>query len=145
MPKIIPIQVAPDSLSSEQKCGFCTNTTCCTYVTQALDTPRSMEDFDTLLWQVSHENIQLYKDEGDWYLLINNSCLHLQTDGRCGIYEIRPQICREHSNDDCEFNSPAGDDDFDLYFTGYEALDAWCRKRYKTWDKRWIKFAKDAE
>ncbi len=143
MRKIIPIHVDPGSLSSEEKCGYCTNTTCCTYITQELDTPRSMEDFDTLLWQLSHENIQAYKDEGDWYLLVNNRCHHLQQDGRCGIYEIRPQICREYSNEDCEFNTPSGEDDFDLFFADYKSLDSYCRKRYKTWDRRWEKFARD--
>ncbi len=145
MRKVIPVKVDPDSLSSEEKCGYCTNTTCCTYITQELDTPRSMEDFDTMLWQLSHENIQLYKDEGDWYLLVNNRCRHIRKNGRCGIYDVRPQICREHSNEDCEFNTPSGDDDFDLFFPSYEALDKYCRKRFKTWDKRWAKFAKDAD
>jgi len=145
MRKIIPIEVDPDSLSSEEKCDFCTNTTCCTYITQELDTPRSMEDFDTLLWQVSHENIQVYKDEGDWYLLVNNRCRHILQDGRCGIYDVRPQICREHSNEDCEFNTPAGDDDFDLFFQDYEALDKYCNKRFKTWGKRWAKFARESD
>jgi Fe-S-cluster containining protein len=144
MRKTIPIIVAPDSLSSEEKCGYCTNTTCCTYITQELDTPRSMEDFDTLLWQISHENIQVYKDEGDWYLLVNNRCRHILKDGRCGIYDVRPQICREHSNEDCEFNTPASDDDFDLFFPDYESLDRYCRKRFKSWDRRWDKFARDA-
>ena len=144
MRKTIPIAVDPDSLSSEEKCGYCTNTTCCTYITQELDTPRSMEDFDTLLWQISHQNIQVYKDEGDWYLLVNNRCRHIQKDGRCGIYEIRPQICREHSNEDCEFNTPASDDDFDLYFPDYESLDTYCRERFKTWDRRWDRFTRDA-
>ncbi|MCG6976099.1 MAG: YkgJ family cysteine cluster protein [Acidiferrobacterales bacterium] len=144
MRKIIPIAVDPESLSSEEKCGYCTNTTCCTYITQELDTPRSMEDFDTLLWQISHENVQAYKDEGDWYLLVNNRCRHILGDGRCGIYDVRPQICREHSNEDCEFNTPASDDDFDLYFPDYESLDAYCRKRFKSWDRRWDRFAKAA-
>lgn len=145
MHKVIPIKVDPDSLSSEEKCDYCTNTTCCTYITQELDTPRSMEDFDTMLWQVSHENIQVYKDEGDWYLLVNNRCRHILKDGRCGIYDVRPQICREHSNEDCEFKTPAGDDDFDLFFPGYEALDKYCRKRFKTWDRRWVKFARESD
>ena len=145
MRKVISVKVDPDNLSSEEKCGYCTNTTCCTYITQELDTPRSMEDFDTMLWQLSHENIQAYKDEGDWYLLMLNRCRHIKKDGRCGIYDIRPQICREHSNEDCEFNTPSGEDDFDLFFPSYEALDKYCRKRFKTWDKRWAKFAKEAD
>ena len=144
MRKTIPIVVDPETLSSEEKCGYCTNTTCCTYITQELDTPRSMEDFDTLLWQISHQDVQAYKDEGDWYLLVNNRCRHILGDGRCGIYDVRPQICREHSNEDCEFNTPATDDDFDLYFPDYESLDKYCRKRFKSWDRRWDRFAKAA-
>ena len=56
-----------------------------------------------------------YKDEDGWFLLINNPCRHLQPGGRCGIYETRPQICREHSNDGCEFEGPSGEED-DLHF-----------------------------
>jgi Fe-S-cluster containining protein len=141
MRTIIPIRINPATLSSEEKCGYCTNSTCCTYVTQHLDTPRSMEDFDTLLWQVSHRDVQLYKDSDGWFLLINNRCNHLQPDGRCGIYHKRPQICRTHSNEDCEFNRTASAKDFDLFFADYAALDRYCRKRFRGWDKRWDRFA----
>jgi len=145
MSRVIPVIPDPSTLSSEEKCNYCTNTTCCTYITHQIDSPRSLEDFDTLLWQVSHESTQLYKEDGDWYLLINNRCMHIQEDGRCGIYEKRPQVCRDHSNDDCEFNTPAGPDDFDLFFGGYEALDKYCRKRFKGWDKRFEKFSREKD
>lgn len=142
MPKVIPIQsyVDPESLSPDEKCSYCTNTTCCTYITHHIVAPRSMEDFDTLLWQVSHESTQVYKDSDGWFLLINNRCTHILSDGRCGIYEVRPQICREHDNSDCEFNSPASDNDFDHYFQTYDSLDKYCRKRFKSWDKRFLKW-----
>ncbi len=129
----LPIKV---EITSENKCGFCTNSTCCTYLTQHLDTPRSMEDFDTLLWQVAHHNTQAYKDEDGWFLLVNNRCGHLQDDGRCAIYETRPRICREHSNDGCEFEGPAGAEDFDLYFPDYASLLRYCRKKFRNWDRR---------
>jgi hypothetical protein len=125
-------------ITTENKCGFCTGAKCCTYITQQVDTPRSMHDFDHLLWQVSHHNVRAYKDEDGWYLLVDNACLHLLADGRCGIYETRPMICREHSNDYCEFDTPA-EKGFDLYFDGYDALLKYCRKRYKGWDKRFKK------
>lgn len=141
MSTTIPVKINPATLSAAEKCGYCTNSTCCAYVTQHLDTPRSMEAFDTLLWQVSHRDVQLYKDDDGWFLLINNRCNHLQPDGRCGIYRKRPQICRTHSNDDCEFNKPASAKDFDLFFADYAALDRYCRKRFRGWDRRWDKFA----
>lgn len=138
MTTVIPIKPVPKvKITPENKCTHCRGgSTCCTYLTQQIDTPRSMEDFDLLMWQISHFNTQFYKDSDGWFLLINNRCRHLHDDGRCGIYATRPQVCRDHSNDDCEFDGPAGHADFDLYFPDYESLDNYCRKRFKKWDSR---------
>ena len=56
----------------------------------------------------------------------------LQLNGDCGIYDSRPPICREHSNDYCEYDAPS-EDGFDLYFQNYEDLLAYCKKRFKRW------------
>jgi len=122
-------------VTSENKCSFCSGSTCCTYVTQHLDTPRSKEDFRQLLWQVSHNNIKIYKDDDGWTLLVDGHCQHLQVNGGCGIYEERPDICREHTNDYCEYDAPS-EDGFDLYFENYFDLLKYCKKRFKSWDKR---------
>ena len=119
-------------VTSENKCSFCTGSICCTYVTQHLDTPRSKEEFRQLLWQVSHNNIKIYKDGDGWTLLVEGTCQHLQVNGGCGIYEDRPEICRDHSNDYCEFDSPS-EDGFDLYFENYYDLLKYCKKRFKSW------------
>jgi Fe-S-cluster containining protein len=76
--------------------------------------------------------VQAYKDEDGWYLLINTPCTHLEPDGRCGIYASRPQICRDYSNDFCEYDAPA-EEGFELFFDGYEALLAYCRRRFRRW------------
>lgn len=128
MNTVIPIQPL---LAAKNKCGRCTASTCCTYLTQELKTPRSMEDFDLLLWQISHRDTQVYKDEDGWFLLVNNRCRHLFSDGRCGIYETRPQVCRDHSTADCEAEGVAGPEDFDLFFADYEALEAYCHRKFK--------------
>jgi len=86
MNKNIPVGI---TITPENKCGYCTNSKCCTYITEELVTPRSMHDFDHLLWQLSHKDVQAYKDEDGWYLLVNNPCAHLQADGHCGIYDDR--------------------------------------------------------
>ncbi len=130
--KTIPIRV---QMTPETKCGFCTNTKCCTYITQQIPGPRSIEDFDHLLWQISHANVEVYKDEDGWFLLITNKCTKLLSDGRCGIYETRPQICRDYSNDWCEFDEPP-EQHFELYFRNYAELLHYCRKRFKHWDRR---------
>ncbi len=94
-----------------------------------------MADFDVLLWQLAHRDAQAYQDEDGWFLLINNPCTQLLPDGGCGIYHTRPQICRNHSNDYCEFDSPA-EDGFKRFFPDHLALETYCRKRFKRWDKR---------
>lgn len=128
----IPVNI---EITSDNKCGFCTGAKCCNYVTQAIDTPRSMSDFDTLLWQLAHPNVQAYKDEDGWYLIFYTTCQFLESDGRCGIYETRPQMCRDYSNDYCEYDSPA-EEGFTLHFDGYDSLLKYCQGRFKKWDQR---------
>jgi Fe-S-cluster containining protein len=125
-------------ITPENKCTFCQGSKCCTYITEQLETPRSMRDFDHLLWQTAHRDVKIYKDEDGWYLLIDNPCTHILPEGGCGIYDERPMVCREHDNDYCEFDAPA-EDGFELYFDGYDAMLKYCRKRFKNWDKRFEK------
>lgn len=120
------------------KCSRCPGDKCCSYITQSIDTPRSIEDFDHLLWQIAHKAIQIYKDDDGWFLLVMNTCQFLQQDGRCRIYETRPQLCRDYSNDYCELDEPA-ENSFKYYFKTYDELDAYCRKRFKRWDQRFSK------
>ncbi len=124
----LPVEMTP-----ENKCDFCTNSKCCTYITQKIPGPRSKHDFEVLLWQVSHDQVSIYKDDSGWYLLVDTPCTHLQHDGRCGIYHERPSICRDHSNDHCEYDE-AAEEGFELYFPDYPSLLAHCRKRFKKWD-----------
>ena len=126
------IEVNPEAEETLGKCDLCTNSKCCTYVTQQIDTPRSKYDFEILLWQVSHDGVGAYKDDDGWFVMFEARFQHLLTDGRCGIYEDRPTICRSHSNDYCEYDAPA-EDGFDLYFPDYETLLRYCRKRFKRW------------
>lgn len=93
---------------------------------------RAKSDFDHLLWQISHEHVETYRDEDGWFLLIRGSCEHLQSDGSCAIYNDRPQVCRDYDNDWCEYDSPA-EAHFMLHFTNYSELLAYCKKRFKTW------------
>ena len=134
MKKTIPIKSEKIVITPENKCSFCKGSKCCTYITHQIDTPRDRQDFDYLLWQVSHKNVRVYKDDEGWFLLVDNPCVHIMPDGRCGIYAVRPATCRAHTNDYCEYDSSA-EEGFDLYFDGYESLLAYCKKRFKSWDK----------
>jgi len=117
---------------AEMKCTLCTQSLCCNYITQKIKTPRSKLDFEHLLWQVSHKNVSLFKDQNEWLICFNSPCEHLTLDGNCGIYTERPTICREHSNDYCEYDAPA-EEGFEFHFPDYQSLLIYCQKRFKRW------------
>ena len=122
-------------ITPENKCSFCEGSKCCVYITQQIDTPRSIDDFDHLLWQMAHKDIQVYKDEDGWFLLAMNKCQFLLPQGGCGIYETRPQVCRDYKNDFCEYDAPA-EEGFEFYFRSYDELNKYCKKRFKKWTRR---------
>jgi Fe-S-cluster containining protein len=77
-----------------------------------IEGPEEFADFEFIRWYLLHERATVFKESDNWYLLVHTKCQHLQEDNRCGIYETRPQICRDYNTKDCEF-----DDDwtYDFY------------------------------
>ena len=125
--------MSESAIPVDNKCSRCLGSTCCTYTTEALGPLRSKADFDHVLWQLSHQNVEVYRDNDGWYLLIRGHCEHLQPNGACGIYATRPQVCRDYSNDWCEFDEPA-ETHFTHHFRCYDELLTYCRRRFKRWD-----------
>jgi Fe-S-cluster containining protein len=83
-------------------CEYCT-AKCCRYFALPIEAPEEFADFEYIRWYLLHERATVFKEGDDWYLLVHTTCRHLQDDNRCGIYETRPQICREYSTKDCEY------------------------------------------
>jgi len=127
-----PVVFGGIEVTTANKCDLCTNSKCCTYITQQIDTPKSKYDFEILLWQVSHNRVGAYKDEDGWFLIFETVCQHLSERGECAIYEDRPTICRSHDNEYCEYDASA-EAGFDLWFPDYSSLLNYCRKRFKKW------------
>ena len=120
--------------TSLERCIDCGNS-CCRYFTVQIPTPRSIADFDCLLWQLSHEHVKIFKDSTGWHLLIYTPCVHLSGNGKCTIYQNRPLTCREHPAEECEFDTPIRDSVM-LFFENHQSLEKYCRKRFKNWSKR---------
>ena len=131
MPKQIP-STADYTSSPCRKCDHL----CCNYITVKIPAPRTIRDFDGLLWQVSHANVSALRDHQGWFLIIYNKCAHLTPAGKCAIYETRPITCREHSAENCEHRNGSIAKSAYQYFDSFQALDAYCRKRFKTWGRR---------
>ena len=103
----------------ESLCDHCT-AKCCKYFALAIDTPATREDFDLIRWYVLHEDATVFTEDETWYLLVYATCRHLLPDNRCGIYHTRPQICRDYSTANCEYDE---DTVYDRYFETAEQVE----------------------
>jgi Fe-S-cluster containining protein len=109
------------------QCAQCLPAKCCKYFSLQIDTPRSKRDYDDLLWMLAHRHVSVYVDDKVWYLMVHTSCSFLDAaTNMCKIYETRPQMCREHSVDDCEWHGPY---DFEEHFRSYAELADWMKKK----------------
>ncbi len=93
-------------------CEFCT-AKCCRYFALPIDPPNSPKEIDHIRWYLLHEDVSIFTEEDNWYLVVHRQCKHLTQDNRCGIYPQRPQICRDYSTDNCEYEDSAT---YDRYF-----------------------------
>lgn len=100
-------EVGPD----ENLCSYCT-AKCCRYFALPIETPTEFSDFEFIRWYLLHDRASVFLDDDVWYLLVHTTCKHLRDDHLCGIYETRPQICRDYTTDACEYD------------------DDWCYEKY---------------
>ena len=104
------IKVKRDDLKpGEVLCAYCTGK-CCRYFALPIETPETWDDFDHIRWYMMHGDVGVFVDEGTWYVMVLADCKHLQPDNFCGAYETRPQICRDYTTEDCEYDNDAPHD-----------------------------------
>ncbi len=128
-------------------CEHCTGY-CCRYIALPIDEPDGKKDFDDIRWYLLHEGVAVFVEDGEWFINIQTTCRHLQPDYRCGIYETRPQICRDYSTDNCDYHS--GDYGWEQHFTAPEHLDEYMQmhaaeKRLKAAAKRDARKTRDKD
>ena len=89
------------SEENRQLCDGCDE--CCRYVAIEIDKPTEKKDYDNITWHLLHKNVNVFVDwDGDWFVEFITPCSMLdQITKLCKIYEERPQICREHSQEEC--------------------------------------------
>lgn len=91
-------ELAPD----ENLCDHC-RARCCRYFALPIDAPDDAADLDFIRWYLLHERATVFVEDETWYLLVHTRCKFLGDDNRCGIYLTRPQICRDYSTENCEY------------------------------------------
>ncbi len=99
-------------------CEYCT-AKCCRYFALPIDKPDTVREFDFIRWFLLHDRASIFVEDESWYLLVHTECKHLQPDNRCGIYETRPEICREYTTDNCEYDE---DSTYEKYFETSEQV-----------------------
>ena len=125
--------VKNDTEMGSSKCTRCIGK-CCRYALVDLPTPRSRLEFNNYAWYLAHENTVIYVDDKQWYLSVNNKCRYLDDNNLCTIYEKRFQACRDHSDENCEFDSEF---EADMTFNSpFELLEYAERKFAKAAKKR---------
>ncbi len=86
----------------EVLCSYCA-AKCCCYFALPIDTPERWKDFEYVRWYLLHERAAVFIEDDCWYLLVHTRCKHLGDDHLCTIYETRPQICRDYTTKNCEY------------------------------------------
>lgn len=98
-------QIKRDELpEGRHLCEFCT-AKCCNYIAVPYETPTDFDDMEYIRWVVLHKRATVFREGEDWYVLVHTPCEHLGDDHKCGIYHTRPQICRDYTTDNCEYDN----------------------------------------
>ena len=130
-----------DLAPGECLCDYC-SAKCCKYFALPIDTPSTAKDFDFIRWYLLHEQATVFVDEGTWYILVHTRCRYLQADNRCGIYFTRPQICRDYSTENCEYDDTWT---YEQYFELPDQITEYMEATIPPKKKRGIRSAKPEE
>jgi len=107
-------------------CEHCSGA-CCRYLAIEIDKPKSQRDHDDIRWYLLHEGINVFVEDGDWFIQIRTRCQQLGLDNLCQIYETRPEICREYEPKDCDY--ACDDPGYEHLFTHASQLEEYYFKK----------------
>jgi len=108
-----------DLKAGDNLCAHC-SAKCCRYFALPIETPTERSDYEFIRWYLLHHKATVFVENEAWYLMVHTVCRYLRDDNLCGIYETRPEICREYTTDNCEY-----DDDwiYEQYFETPEQVN----------------------
>ena len=115
-------------MAAKGQCEKCRGL-CCRYFALPIETPETREDYDDIRWYLSHEDISIFVEDGDWYLSVSRKCRHLsEKNHTCLIYDRRPKICRKYRHANCD--AVLGEYDYELHFTSDREMDEYIRIKF---------------
>ena len=100
---------------------------CCKSVVVEIDKPETRQDWEDVKWKVAHRNVRVLLDnEGDWCVEFLTECDEMGEDGKCRIYNKRPDMCRGHSPDNCIVNGEG--EHYEVLFNCISDVEEYLRK-----------------
>lgn len=114
-------------------CEHCTGH-CCKYLALPLEEPKTARDFDDMRWYLMHEGVTIFVEDGEWFIQFATTCRNLAPTNLCGIYETRPQICREYQAGECDY--VGGAYGYDELFTQVDQIEEYGKKALAAKRKR---------
>lgn len=101
-----PIPLKDETPKALVECVGCGD--CCTSFYVEMDEPKDRDSIGNALWLMYHEKCRLVLlvESDEWVLEVFLPCRNLQPNRSCGIYENRPQTCRDYERETCEVNKP---------------------------------------
>jgi len=110
------------------KCAECDGK-CCRHIALQIDQPDDAAEFDDIRWYLCHQGVQVFVEDGKWYLQVYARCRYLDDNFSCTNYENRPKLCRSYDMGSCEGTKL--DFDYELHFKSDADLDAYLSKKRK--------------
>jgi len=106
------------------ECKRCSN--CCRYIATEIDKPEKKEDYDEIVWFLLHENVHVYiDDEDDWIVEFSTKCRALDDDGKCKVHEKKPELCKKYDPAECTNGGESGEK---VSFWSVEDFKKYCNK-----------------
>ncbi len=124
-----------DHAPRENFCPEVCRAICCRYIVKKMEPPRTRLDWDELYWFVCHEKVAVYIDERKWYLMVDVPCMHLDDSSSCRVYPKRPDVCRMHEAENCEYT---GELDFQEFMERPEDVIRLMKKRKISYRLPWL-------
>ena len=101
---------------------------CCRYIALPCDEPTDENSFQEFRWFLMHEGVSVFVSDGSWYVSVSTPCKHLDEQGKCDIYDQRPNICREYSSKNCDYQG--GDYGYKLFFTHPHQIVEYAKEKH---------------
>jgi len=86
-----------------QLCQKCDGA-CCKNLAMIIGRPINKKEVEDLKWQLQFDRVKVYIRNRRWHQLIESDCMYLTKDGRCKIYDQRPDRCRKYTQENCEYH-----------------------------------------